>query len=524
MASTPACYDFSMATHRQNLLATSPPEAGPDTEASASGPARRRSRQRFLPIAVKLTLVLGGLMVGGILLLGLLTIDNQRRLMQQQLDEFGLSIARLLADSAREPLLAEDELVLETVVSKFGNTRSSLGAVVYNDRGQPVASRGVVPEGKLTELYHRARPLTDIDYSLEWRWVHRNGASESMVSYLTPIRYRNLVAGHALVTFSRRIIEEQFHESLMILLGAMLLMLIASLLLAWYLSRWLARPIHQLVRASQAIGAGDYGYRMDDRRNDELGILMRSFNDMAHGLLRKSQVEQALSRYVSQDVASEILRNLDQIELGGRHVEASVVFADIVGFTKMSERLEPREISDLLNRYFHYITRASALWQGTIDKFIGDCAMIVFGVPRSDPEHRFHAVACAVLIRRVVTRLNAQREAQGQQPIHFRIGINCGQMLAGNMGSRDRMQYTVVGDAVNLASRLATQAEADEILIDEEMYRHAEVSGRVIAEPHGTIPIRGRREPATLYRIIDLSPDYRQQLEAMVDRVLEAED
>ncbi|HHJ12562.1 MAG TPA: adenylate/guanylate cyclase domain-containing protein, partial [Chromatiales bacterium] len=147
---------------------------------------------------------------------------------------------------------------------------------------------------------------------------------------------------------------------------------------------------------------------------------------------------------------------------------------------------------------------------------------IVFGVPRSDPEHRFHAVACAVLIRRVVVRLNAQREAQGQQPIHFRIGINCGQMLAGNMGSRDRMQYTVVGDAVNLASRLATHAEADEILIDEEMYRHAEVSGRVIAQPHGTIPIRGRREPATLYRIIDLSPDYRQQLEAMVDRVLEA--
>lgn len=505
------------ASRHSSLALKADAAAEPAAPAIANAPPGRR---RFLPIAVRLTLILGSLMVGGVLILGLLTIDNQNRLMQHQLDEFGLSIARLLADSAREPLLADDELVLETVVSKFGNTRSSLGAVVYNDRGQAVAQRGVIPQGSLPDLYRQGRALTDTDYSIEWHWRHRDGASESMVSYLTPIRYRNLVTGHALVTFSRRIIEEQFHESLMILLGAMLLTMLLALLVSWRVSRWLARPIQALVEASQAIGNGDYHYRMDDRRNDELGILMRSFNEMAHGLLRKSQVEQALSRYVSRDVAREILRNLDQVELGGRHVEASVIFADIVGFTEMAETMEPRAVSELLNEYFHYITRASSLWQGTIDKFIGDCAMIVFGVPQADSEHRFHAVGCAVLISHVVQRLNERRQRQGKCPIHFRIGINSGHMLAGNMGSSDRMQYTVVGDAVNLASRLATHARADEILVDEEMYAHTDVCGRVIARPHGTIQIRGRKEPATLYRIDDLSPDYRQQLESMVEQVL----
>ena len=100
------------------------------------------------------------------------------------------------------------------------------------------------------------------------------------------------------------------------------------------------------------------------------------------------------------------LKDLDEVHLGGHHVEASVLFADIVGFTSMSEKMSPKEVNALLNEYFNYIALAANAYNGHIDKYIGDCAMLVFGVPEEDPEHSFHAVGCAILIQRIIESLN----------------------------------------------------------------------------------------------------------------------
>jgi len=134
--------------------------------------------------------------------------------------------------------------------------------------------------------------------------------------------------------------------------------------------------------------------------------------------------------------------------------------------------------------------------------------MIVFGITEDDKDHRFHAIACATLIQQLVEELNIERTRKGLFPVQFRLGINTGEMLAGNMGCKDRMEFTVVGDAVNLASRLCTFASPGEIVINKDIYDHEDLCTRVIAEEHMPIQLRSRQHPVLTYLIKGLSGEY----------------
>jgi len=186
-----------------------------------------------------------------------------------------------------------------------------------------------------------------------------------------------------------------------------------------------------------------------------------------------------------------------------------VLFADIVGYTDISEHMTPQATAELLNEFFSYIGEASELYNGTIDKFMGDCAMIVFGITEEDEDHRFNAIACAVLIQQLVTQLNVVRVKNGLFPVQFRLGINTGEMLAGNMGYSDRMEFTVVGDSVNLASRLCTFAEPGQIIINKDVYLHDDLDKRVLARAHKPIQLRSRKHPVSTYLVEGLVKEYR---------------
>jgi adenylate cyclase len=145
---------------------------------------------------------------------------------------------------------------------------------------------------------------------------------------------------------------------------------------------------------------------------------------------------------------------------------------------------------------------------------------VVFGVPEDDPHHAFHAIACAITIQRLASKLNATRPQEGKIPVRFRIGINSGEMLAGNMGSPERMQYTVVGDAVNLAARLYAFADSGQIVITEDLYKNAEVQQRVMAQRHASIRVRGREEPVTTYLVTGVEPSIQAKIDSRIERIL----
>ncbi len=242
-----------------------------------------------------------------------------------------------------------------------------------------------------------------------------------------------------------------------------------------------------------------------------------------HSLLRKDKIETVFSRYVSPQVAQQVLKDLDGIEtveLGGQHLMASVFFADIVGFTSLSERLDPQQISVMLNVYFAMITEVVSFCGGHIDKFIGDCAMVVFGVPVQTRQHTFDCLACGWMILQLITQLNEKRESAGEITVEFRIGANSGMMLAGNMGSEERMEYTVVGDSVNLASRLSGAAEPGELVITEEVFVEQGLEGLIETCVKDLIKIRGKRLPVTILSVTDILSPFKAQMLAQIPLII----
>jgi adenylate cyclase len=184
---------------------------------------------------------------------------------------------------------------------------------------------------------------------------------------------------------------------------------------------------------------------------------------MTRGLLLRERYRAVLSKVVSQDVAEELMKG--DVELGGESRLVTVIFADIRGFTPLTEGMEPQEVIGLLNECMEYLSQAIDAEGGVVDKFIGDAVMAVFGAPAAQDDHARRAVRAAIRMRVAMATFNAIRASRGDEGLAIGVGVNSGVAVAGNMGSSNRMNYTVVGDVVNLASRLSDQAQPGEILI-----------------------------------------------------------
>lgn len=452
----------------------------------------------------------------GMAALSYLIVKQQNTLLQKQVTEYGTMVVQQMAETGEELLLAHDRLGLEVIVNNLLSHERILGAGIYSDERLPIVGAGLLPDKKLLDVG------IDSEASVEW---HRHGEeafSALMVSYIAPVVFQDLNVGYAVATFDRSFLAAAQRQTFQTVIFITLAMVLIGLFVSFHLGKWISKPIDQLMDASQAIRSGDYSFRFKERRNDELGSLMSSINHMTAGLIHKQQVEKAFSRYVSPKIAKAVLSDLDNVELGGHHVKASVLFADIVGFTSMSEKMQPKAINTLLNEYFSVVADAANACNGHVDKFIGDCAMLVFGVPAlKDEDHRFNAVSCAVLIEKLVGAINTRRIMDGNDPVEFRIGVNTGEMLAGNMGSKDRMEYTVVGDAVNLASRLSGLAEVGEIIIGEDLNDSTQISELVETELRDKIKVRGKKEPIAIYNVIDICKNQKKYLDNQVDTILQ---
>ena len=238
-------------------------------------------------------------------------------------------------------------------------------------------------------------------------------------------------------------------RSLAALLGAGLAVAVVA---AVAIARGLTRPVLELAQGARRIADGDYAGRMDLPGRDEISTLAKSFNEMAAGLQDRERVRGLLGKVVSPAIAEELLRR--PISLGGEEREVSVLFVDLRGFTSRCEGVPPGAMLDLLNRYLTRVTEAIEAEGGVVDKYIGDAVMALFGAPLVCADHAARSVRGAIAVQRAVAALNEELASEGQPPLQAGIGINTAVVVAGNMGSASRMNYTVIGDGVNLASRI----------------------------------------------------------------------
>lgn len=485
-------------------------------------PLLSKLRQYQFPIALKLGVAISLLLATGMGSITLYIISNQSELLRQQTREMGATLVQQIAESSAEPILLDDRLALSSLLKNLTTSPYLLGAAVYDKNQKMLQSVGLVPSGLEMVGQQGVLESEHSVWSFSWGGQEVSDWQSSFVSFVKPIDFNDVTIGFALITFSHYNFGMLTQHATQSLIGVTLAFIFLGLVAAIVLGRRISRPVHFLVDATKEIAEGNFSYRIRGERFDELGDLVDGFNTMAQGLENKLKVEQLFSQYVSPRVASHLLGNLEHADLSGAKVNASVLFADMIGFTDVSEKLSPEEVAQLLNEYFSHITAISSRFGGYIDKFIGDCAMVVFGVPEPDPDHSYRSILCAIAIQQMIDGLNQRRESLGQPPMYFKIGVNSGEMLAGNMGSEERLQYTVVGDAVNLAARLTFKAAANEIIISEELYRSDALRGRVIAEVHREYQLRGKINPVRGYKVSSAEPNQMQYIKGLIrDRLQE---
>ena len=217
------------------------------------------------------------------------------------------------------------------------------------------------------------------------------------------------------------------------------------------------------------------------------------------GMLEQRRFKAAFGRYVSKEVAAQVLA--DPASLEGEHREVSILFSDLRGSTAFAETLAPATVAVQLNEYFEGMTAAIFRQGGMVNDFIGDAVMAIFGAPVPDGDHALHAVRAAMGMEEALRALNQRWRAEGRPELRMGIGIHTGLVFAGNVGGKDRLKYTIVGDAVNLASRVeGLNKELGTTVLITEATR-ALVAGRVTARDCGPVPVKGRNEPVRVHEL-----------------------
>jgi class 3 adenylate cyclase len=285
---------------------------------------------------------------------------------------------------------------------------------------------------------------------------------------------------------------------------AALLAILAGTFFTLIMAFFITSPIKKLMGAMRRVGVGDLEQIVLVRVKDEIGVLSEHFNEMTEGLREKEKIRSAMNKAVSKEIAEVMLSG--ELKLGGDKKIITVLFSDIRGFTTLSESRTPEEVVELLNEYLTLMTNIIEKHRGNVDKFIGDAIMALWGAPKSYGNDAIAAVKAALEMIEVLRQFNAERASKGLVGIDIGIGLNTGDVIAANMGSENRMNYTVIGDSVNLGARLegANKIYHTHIIISENTLH--EVKDYIYYRELDLIRVKGKSEPVSIYEVVALTP------------------
>lgn len=275
------------------------------------------------------------------------------------------------------------------------------------------------------------------------------------------------------------------------------------IMLIWFWSKSISTPVKQLATAAGRIGNGEYEVQISRKRKDELKILTDSFVKMGRGLAERERLKDAFGRFTNKEIAEKAMRN--ELSLGGENKNVTVFFSDIRSFTAMSEKLAPEQVVEFLNEYMTRMVKCVDATGGVVDKFIGDAIMAVWGAPVSagSPKNdALNGIKASLLMRKELYELNKEREAKGLIPVHIGCGLNSGDVIAGQIGSEKRMEYTVIGDTVNTASRTEALNKPfhTDVLITENTWQL--VKDEILVEEMPGVKVKGKTDKLRMFAVI----------------------
>lgn len=234
-----------------------------------------------------------------------------------------------------------------------------------------------------------------------------------------------------------------------------------------------------------------------DDQGEQIGTVI-AMEDISY----LDKIKSTFKKYVSKQIVDKILENEDLLNLGGQELTLTTIFTDIRGFTNMSEKMDPIDVVKTLNEYFDLMIDVVFKYNGTLDKIIGDALMIIYGAPIYGHDDTKRALLTAIEMQHLLLDFNAARKLNGIDPIEIGIGINRGKAIAGNIGSKDQMNYTVIGDAVNLAARLCSNADAGQILVSESVVSEVENLGLFDFQKLEAIKVKGKEQEVQIFALV----------------------
>jgi class 3 adenylate cyclase len=276
--------------------------------------------------------------------------------------------------------------------------------------------------------------------------------------------------------------------------------LIAGLLIGGGLASGITSPLQSLVAGMREVVRGNLQYRSKIEREDEVGFLAKSFNDMVGGLEERERIRGTFGRFVSHDVAEAVLTG--RVPLEGERRDVSILFQDIRGFTALSERFDPAALLALLNQFFTEVVMAVEAEGGVVKQFLGDGVMALFGAPQPYADHAERAVRAALGIVGRLEGLNQRLQREGTAALEIGVGVHTGEVVAGLIGPDSRSEYGVVGDAVNVASRIEalTREMNTTILVSKEI--SARLGPTFVRGRTATLPVKGKKQPVEVVEVL----------------------
>jgi adenylate cyclase len=280
-----------------------------------------------------------------------------------------------------------------------------------------------------------------------------------------------------------------------------------AVLCIWFFSKTLSGPLKNLAAAAGRIEAGEFEVNLEAKTRDEVGLLTRSFVSMGRGLAERERLKDTFGRFTNREIAERALRG--DLSLGGETKQVTVFFSDIRAFTEISEKLEPQEVVEFLNDYMTRMVDCIDKTGGVVDKFIGDAVMAVWGAPVSSgspAKDAFNCVKAALMMRASLAEFNKNRDGARKPLVRIGCGINTGSVVAGQIGSSRRMEYTVIGDTVNLASRTEALNKPfhTDILITENTWKL--IAPYLVTEEMPPVSVKGKEKPVRMFAVINLKP------------------
>jgi class 3 adenylate cyclase len=456
-ATAPAAAEPRVVPPARGMVAA-PAPAKPDIQR-----APESSRLFHLLSSIKVRYKIAGTLIMVLILavvsLGVVTFARQNRILRNELNNRAAVLVQQLANVGKEGLLTKQEMPVFSTITDIQKRDDVVYSMVMDDEGRVFAHsnfsrKGTVPAEPSDKAALRANGLL-----FQETVVNNDSVLDAAIPIM--LQSKNLKIGVARIGLSRKTLNASIRAQLITYLWIALAFVLVGFLVSFALAQVLTKPLDALAEGIQVVARGDLRRLVAVRSDDEIGRLTSVFNQMILSLREKLLME----KYLSQSTVLSIKehRDVSQLKLGGERKYVTALFSDARGFTSLSEKMSPEDVVSLMNIYLNLQTTVIHHWGGIVDKFVGDEVMAIFEGKGTE----INAVRAAVEIQSYCRALNEARAAADERQVSIGIGLNSGEVVMGNMGSEDHMDYTVIGDNINIAARLCGVAQPGQVLVSK---------------------------------------------------------